>query len=184
MIQIGVAAYSGSPGPELVKRCEAFVDELVKRCGRGKLVLLLGGYWGLMRCVVDRALGHGVSVALFPPLDREDLGYPEGVIIVRTSSGPRLRSIYLVRSSDVLVALGGGAGTLQEIVTAYTEAKPVYVLAGTGLATDKARECIEPYIDERRTAPITFVEDPVELAHRVCIEAKMAAGRHLLPQRG
>ncbi len=184
MIQVGVAAYSGNPEPELVKRCEAFVDELVKRCGRGRLVLLLGGYWGLMRCVVDHALRHGVLVALFPPLDREDVGYPEGVIVIRTSSGPRLRSIYLVKSSDVLVALGGGAGTLQEIVTAYTEAKPVYVLAGTGLATDKAKECIEPYIDERRTVPITFVEDSVHLARLACVEAKMAASRRLPPQHG
>jgi len=172
MIQIGVAAYSGAPSPSLVKRCEAFVDALVGLCGAEQLAILLGGYWGLMRCVVDRALRHGVRVVVFPPVEREDMEYPEEVLVIRTSSGPRLRSIYLVRSSDVLVALGGGAGTLQEIVTAYTESRPVYVLGNTGLATDKARQILEPYIDERRVSRITYVEDPSELARAACESAK------------
>ena len=182
MLQIGVAAYSGHPSPRLLERCRVFVDALVEAC-KDDLVLILGGYWGLMRCVVDQALAKGVQVVLLPPMDREEIDYPRGAIVVRTGSGPRLRSVYLVRSSDVLVALGGGAGTLQEIITAYTEAKPVYVLGDTGLATDKFRESVSPYADERKTAPITYVDDEKELARRACVAARTRLGT-VMPQRG
>jgi uncharacterized protein (TIGR00725 family) len=167
VLQVGVAAYSGEPTSELEAACRRFIEGLARGCG-GRVVMVVGGYWGLMRCVVDEALSRGVRVVILPPLEREDYGYPEQAIVVRSGCSFRCRSIILVRSSDVLVALGGAVGTLIEVLAAYAEGKPVYVLAGTGLDTDRYRSTISPYVDSRRLARVEYMEDAGQLAERVC----------------
>ncbi|MEM2757611.1 MAG: LOG family protein, partial [Sulfolobales archaeon] len=85
----------------------------------------------------------------------------------------RLRSIILVRTCDVLVALGGAGGTFQEIVSAYDEGRPVFVLGGRGLPTDKVK-LLTPYIDDRRTSKIIYTEDINELVNEVCKELRIS----------
>ncbi|MCC6059105.1 MAG: hypothetical protein LM563_02545 [Thermofilum sp.] len=163
---LGVAALGTDPPPELAAKARAFVEELSSTCG-GSLCLALGGYWGLMRVVVDEALRQGMCVLLFPPVEREDFDYPEGALVVRTGASYRVRSIFLCRSSDVLVCLGGEAGTMQEVFTAYLEGVPVLMLAGTGQASD-ALERLAPCLDSRCTSEVTVVRDPRELARKAC----------------
>jgi uncharacterized protein (TIGR00725 family) len=170
VIQVGVAAFSGMPSTELLEKCKAFVATLADECPDA--VLVLGGYWGLMKCVVDEALRWDLRILLFPPLEKEDIEFPAEAIVARTGSSMRLRSIYLVRSSDVLIALGGASGTIQEVVTAYTEGIPVFILSGTGLPTDRLRDVLSPYLDDRRVAPITYISDPQVLAKKACETAK------------
>lgn len=162
---LGVAALGMEPPRSLVESALAFVRELSRVC-RG-LAIAVGGYWGLMRFVVDAALGEGLTVLVFPPVEMEDHRFPEQAIVVRTGLGYRLRSVALVRTSDVLVALGGEAGTIQEIVTAYTEGRPVLVLDETGASTDRLKS-LAPYIDVRKTARVEYIKDPRELARRAC----------------
>uniref|UniRef100_A0A7C4FBS0 LOG family protein n=1 Tax=Thermofilum pendens TaxID=2269 RepID=A0A7C4FBS0_THEPE len=172
---LGVAALGTEPPPELVAKAKVFVEELSSACGRG-LCLALGGYWGLMRVVVDEALRHGLCVLLFPPAEREDFDYPEGALVVRTGTSYRVRSIFLCRSSDVLVCLGGEAGTMQEVFTAYLEGTPVLVLGGTGLATD-VLEQLAPCLDTRCTSEVVVVRDPRELARKACELLSKSPGR-------
>jgi hypothetical protein len=163
---VGIAALGTEAPAGLADKARRLVGLLAERCGTG-LVVAVGGYWGLMRIVVDEALGRGLGVLIFPPLEREDESFPEGAIVVRTGMGFRGRSVVLVRTADVLVAVGGEAGTIMEIVTAYLEGKPVFVLGGTGLSSDKMR-VYEPYVDSRRLAELRFYESVEELADKVC----------------
>ncbi len=55
----------------------------------------------------------------------------------------------MVRSSDVLVALGGGAGTIIEVLLAYAMGKPAYVLVGTNLSSDALPKAFPEYVDDR-----------------------------------
>ncbi len=167
MLQVAVAAYSGEPSRELLGKCRRFIESLAGLCS-GRVVILLGGYWGLMRCVADEALARGIPVVVIVPVEREYEVYPSGAIIVRSGCGSRCRSMVLVRSADVLVALGGAVGTLIEVLAAYAEGKPVYVLGGTGLDTDRYRGVLEPYPDTRKLARVAYVDDPAELAGKVC----------------
>lgn len=130
-------------------------------------MLVVGGYWGLMKEVVDLALKLGFKVIIMPPLEREDVSFPEEAIVVRTGTSYRVRSVFLVRTSDVLVVLGGGAGCIQELVTAYTEGKPSYVLVDTGMPTDFI-DSMPEYLDHRKLAPIIKYRDEEALLRDLC----------------
>jgi uncharacterized protein (TIGR00725 family) len=163
---IGIAAL-GTEAPEgLAAKARRMVNALAEKCG-GDFVLALGGYWGLMRVIVDEAIRRGIKVMLFPPIERESDYFPEEALVVKTGMGYRGRSVALVKTADILIAVGGEAGTIMEIVAAYLEGKPVFVLGGTGLSTDKMR-VYEPHIDSRRFAELRFFESVEELASNVC----------------
>jgi uncharacterized protein (TIGR00725 family) len=167
-LYVGVAAHSEEPDPVLVSKAHRFLESLRLECG-GDVKIVVGGYWGLMKHVVDKALELGFTVVVLPPVELEGVEFPEKAIVVKTGVSFRNRSVFLARTSDVLVVLGGGAGCLQELVTAYTEGKPVYVLTRTGYPTDIV-ENLPRYLDHRMLAPIERSDDPVELARRVCSE--------------
>ena len=165
---IGVAAHSGEPGLELARATRTFITLLREKCGVNHKIVV-GGYWGLMRIVVDEALDKGFTVIVLPPVEREDAAFPEKAIVVKTGLSFRSRSVVLARSSDALVVLGGGSGCIQEAVTAYTEAKPVYALVGTGYPTDIIEKWPE-YLDERRLAPVRKYRDIDHLVEDLCKE--------------
>lgn len=179
MKTVSIACLGTEPPVELAEKARLFVRALREACG-GRVQLALGGYWGLMKVVVDEALRSGLRVVLFPPLEREDEPFPEEAIVVKTGVSFRLRSVVLVRSSDVVVALGGEAGTVQEVVTAYLEGKPVLVLGNTGLATDKL-SVYAPYADSRLLARIEVMDDPVKLAEETC---RLVATEHPRQRQG
>ena len=163
---VAVAAYSGDPPTELVAKATKFINTLASKCGEN-IVLAFGGYWGLMKVMVDEAIKLGMKVLIFPPIEREEWVFPGEAIVVKTGTGFRLRSVALVRTGDVLVAMGGGAGTIQEIVTAYAEGKDIFLLTPTGLASDRIAS-LAPYIDERRLARLKIFSDPVQMGEEVC----------------
>jgi uncharacterized protein (TIGR00725 family) len=171
-VQIGIAAHSGDFSDDLVKKARAFLGELARECGEVHLVL--GGYWGLMRIIVDEALRLSLSVVLVLPMEREDVELPRGVVRIRSGCDYRCRSIILVRSSDALVALGGGVGTMIEVFAAYAMGKPTYVLINTGMWSDLLPRAFPEYIDERRNVRIRYLEDPRELALLLCREGQGA----------
>jgi uncharacterized protein (TIGR00725 family) len=135
------------------------------------LVFVVGGYWGLMKEVVNSALELGFKVLIIPPIEQEDVQFPEGAIVVKTGTSYRVRSVFLARTSDVLVVLGGGAGCIQELVTAYTEGKPSYVLVGTGMPSDVVEKMPE-YLDHRELAPVMKYRDENTLIKDLCNHLK------------
>lgn len=165
-MQVVIAAHSSEPSRDVVEKAKAFVRDLAK-CGRG-ITLLLGGYWGLMRVVVDEALALGMRVVVVLPLEREDVELPEGVIRVKTGCEYRCRSVVLVRSGDVLVSLGGGSGTMAEMLMAYAMGIPVFALVDTGMYSDGLARAFPEYFDERRAVKLSYFSDPGELARAVC----------------
>ena len=166
---IAIAAYSGKPSREHIAKARELIEELSVRCDKKDIVLLLGGYWGLMKYIVDYALEKGFKVVLFPPIEKEDYDYPEEAIVVKSGSSYRMRSIILVRTADVLIAAGGGAGTMHEIFTAYLEGRNIYVLTGMKLASDNLKR-LGGYLDHRKLARLKYFNTPKELVEDVCRE--------------
>ncbi|MEM0296752.1 MAG: hypothetical protein QXS42_07450 [Zestosphaera sp.] len=152
-------------------------------CYPNDLVIVVGGYWGLMKEVVDSALNVGARVLIVPPLEQEHVNFPEKALVVRTGTSYRVRSVFLVRTSDALVILGGGAGCLQELVTAYTEGKPAYVLVGTGMPTDIA-ETLPEYLDQRKLASIRKYDSEDDLLKDLCEDLRASKFSYRLPQHG
>lgn len=161
-MQICVAAHSGEFNDDLVNKTREFLRAL--RDGHCDLTLMLGGYWGLMRVVVDEALKLNMKVVVVLPIERENEELPDAVIKVRSGCDYKCRSMMLVRSCDALVALGGGVGTIIEVLASYAMGKPTYVITNTGLATDALTKAFPEYVDERRTTRIRYLDDPRQVA--------------------
>ncbi len=161
MKYIGVAAYSGEPSQRLIRNAECFVKGLEEL--RDRIYLLLGGYWGLMKTIADLAVEAGIRVIFTLPLNPpEEPPNNEYTVIIRSDLGYVSRSTLMVKSSDILVALGGGIGSILEIAMAYDYGKPVIVLE-SGMDTDRIPRRLGEYLDSRRKSRIM-------LAH-TCSEA-------------
>ncbi|ABL88358.1 conserved hypothetical protein [Pyrobaculum islandicum DSM 4184] len=165
MRQIAVAVHSDYI-PGLRERARLFVHALADRCPDA--VLLVGGYWGHMRDVVDSALERGMKVVIFLPIEKEGVQLPERVVVIKTGCEFRCRSVIMVRSADVVAVLGGGVGTMIEAFMAYAMGKPLYVLIDTGASSDRLSQTYPEYFDDRRVLKVVYVSDPVALAEGVC----------------
>ena len=65
------------------------------------------------------------------------------------------RNVLTVLSSDAVIAIGGGAGTLSEICFAWIHARPLFILRGFGGWSDRLDDTP---LDMRRSAPIHFFD--------------------------
>jgi len=172
MLQIGVAAFSGTPLHQHVVCGYEFVNVIAERCGRD-CVLVLGGYSGLMRVIVDAAVEKGLQVMLILPREYEGERFPSNVLLVRTGMDSSARSMILVRSSDVLVALGGGIGTIVEVFSAYGMFVPVILVSKTGLPTDRVAETFrDGLIDSRFGRLLYIVESCREAGEKALMIAR------------
>ncbi len=93
----------------------------------GWIVLSGGRNAGVMAAVSEGAAGAGgLVVGILPDRDL-DRASPHLTIPIRTGLGDG-RNVLNVLSSDVVVALPGGAGTLSEIALALKNHKPLLLL--------------------------------------------------------
>ncbi|BBD72343.1 hypothetical protein HS1genome_0732 [Sulfodiicoccus acidiphilus] len=114
-----------------------------------------------MSNVAEAAVERGLEVVFILPYF-EDAPRRRGFIPVRTGMEPRARSVLICASADVLVSLGGEAGTITEVFMAYGMGKPVVVLKGTGMSTDRLAEAFGERLDSRRSAVVKYVDTPEE----------------------
>ena len=123
-------AYVGVVGPSVGEQAE--LDDAVA-LGRGLAqrghVVVCGGLGGVMEAVARGAAGAGgIVVGLLPGTERADAN-PHVTVAVPTGLG-ELRNALLVRSSDVLVSVGGSWGTLSEVALAVRTGVPVVAIRG------------------------------------------------------
>ncbi len=160
MKYIGIAAYSGEPSPRLRENVDQFIDSL--KGIRDRIYIVLGGYWGLMKYIADRAIEYGIRVVFTLPLNPpQEPPNNEYTVIIRSDLGFVSRSMTMIRSSDILVAMGGGIGSILEIAMAYDTGIPI-IIVESGMATDKVFKGFGEYLDERRKSRIIFVRNGVE----------------------
>ncbi len=164
LLRVAVAAYGSQPPPLLAREALEFVKWLPDN-----VTLLLGGCWGLMGVVARAAAERGLRLVLVLPYTAEEECRGIGGELVLTGASPNIRSCILVRSCDVLVALGGGAGTLMEALMAYREGKPVIALVGYGADTDEYFELAARRggFDSRKRVPIYIARSGREAAQLI-----------------
>ena len=119
-----------------------------------------GGLGGVMDAVsrgARRAASYreGDIVGILPTYDRESASAAVDIVIP-TGLGIA-RNIVLVSTADVIIAVGGGSGTLSEIAVAWQLGKPIVALTSiAGWSHDLADRAI----DDRRTDRIAKAETP------------------------
>ena len=139
--------------------------------------LATGGLGGVMAAASrgGRESGRwtdGSVVGVLPGLDARaanpfvDLVIPSGLNFARNS--------LLVAMADVVIAVGGGAGTLSEIALAWQHQKPVIALdTGSGWSTRLAGSSL----DHRRQDVVHRATD-VEMAVALALELHGTRGDH------
>ena len=118
-MQIGIIG-SG----ECVMEVEKAAEEVGRLIARSGAVLICGGLGGVMKAACRGAVGAGgITVGILPG-DRADQANEYVQIRIVTDLG-HARNVLVVHSSDVLIARGGGFGTLSELAIALKLGKPV-----------------------------------------------------------
>lgn len=115
----------------------------------------------------------GVSPAFSEKAHREMYRspYENYDIILYTGMGFMERDIINIRSSDAVILLGGGIGTLNEFTVAFDEGKIIGVLVGSGGVSDHIEEVLK-ICDRGMEEYIVFDEDPKKLVDKVINKLK------------
>ena len=87
-------------------------------------------------------------------------------MLIYTGSGLMGREVTNIRSSDMVVVLGGRSGTLGEFAIAYDEGKLIGVMQGTGGIADDIRQIVNSF-DKETGAVLLYDSDPVDLVARL-----------------
>ncbi|MDB5085813.1 MAG: hypothetical protein JWN30_2699 [Bacilli bacterium] len=156
MIRIGVIGQSGEIPTEVSKLAEEVGKEIAQRGA----ILLTGGTTGVMEAVSRGAKQAGGLVVGILPGDTVEVANEYIDIPITTGFGFDYRSVILVHSSDVLIMISGGNGTLSELSTAYLNRKPVVVIETSGGWAARVKEFAYEgtYLDERRTIPLNYAD--------------------------
>jgi hypothetical protein len=92
-------------------------------------------------------------------------------IILYTGMGLMERDIINIRSSDAIILLGGGIGTLNEFTVAFDEGKVIGVLTGSGGVANHIPEVVE-ICKRSLTDAVVFDSDPEWLIKKVIEKIK------------
>ena len=92
-------------------------------------------------------------------------------IIQYSGLGLMERDILNIRSSDAIILIGGGIGTLNEFTVAYDEGKIVGVLKGSGGISEHIPEVLK-MCNRKLTERIIFETDPRVLVEKVFLAIK------------
>jgi hypothetical protein len=154
MLHVTVIGYSGSISASPVKELHGICEEVGRTLARHGHVVMTGGRDGVME-LVSRAVSKegGRVIGVLPAGDE---GNTHNEIRIRTGMDFALRSLILTKSADVVISIGGQAGTLLEIISSYSYGHPVILMGGTGGWTDRIGSVLidGKYLDERRTAEV------------------------------
>lgn len=87
-------------------------------------------------------------------------------IILYTGMGLMERDLINIRSSDAIIILGGGIGTLNEFTVAFDEGKVIGVLTGSGGVSNHVEKILE-ICDRQMEEFVVFDDDPKILVQKV-----------------
>ncbi len=169
-VRFGVmGSASGDHDREVVQRCRV----LGKSVARRGCCLLTGACPGLPQAAAFGAkdeAGHtiGISPAISFKEHVETFNSPwqEYDVLIYTGLGFMGRELINIRSSDIVVLVGGSSGTLGEFAIAYDEGKLIGVLTGTGGISD-VMKTIESQIHKSTGAEVIYDSDPSRLVQRL-----------------
>ena len=181
-IRIGVMGSANeADSPAIAGLCRAVGRAIAENGG----CLLTGACPGLPHEAVlgaKEAGGHVVGISpaasLREHVETYHSPFHEYDVLIFTGLGPMGRELVNIRSSDIVVVIGGRSGTLGEFAIAYEEGKLVGVLTGTGGITE-ALAAVTAASREDTGAQVIYDSEPTRLIDQVL--ARYSSGDYRCP---
>ena len=181
---IGVMGASSNDGltTDEASRMRTLAQNLGSAIAKAGCILITGATTGLPDLVAKafRQQG-GFALGISPAENRHEhvtrYALPEdgADVIVYTGFGYKGRNVINIRSSDIVVIIGGATGTLNEFTIAYDEGKIIGVLESSGGIAAHLREVID-YCQKPTAGAVYFDNDPQALVTR-CVSSLAGASR-------
>ena len=170
-LAVGVMGSASGAMPASAREAARRLGAAVARNG---CTLVTGACPGLPYAAVEGAKeAGGLVVGISPALGESDhvrrfhspvRGFD---MIVYTGSGLMGREVVNIRSSDMVVIVGGHSGTLGEFAIAYDEGRLIGVLTGTGGIADLTEELQRHLVAKNTGAHVIYDADPDLLVSRL-----------------
>lgn len=160
MIRIGVIGQSG----EIPEETCILAEEIGKEIALRGAILLTGGTSGVMGAVSRGAKqANGLVVGILPG-DSAEVANEYIDVPISTGLSFDYRSLILVHSSDVIIMIAGGNGTLGELSAAYLNRKPIVIVEASGGWAAKVRGMAYDgsYLDERKWVKLDYANTAKE----------------------
>jgi uncharacterized protein (TIGR00725 family) len=171
-IKIGVMGSASGPqvsDPVARKKAAQLGAEIAKR---GQ-ILINGACPGLPHDAMEAAKKEGgFTIGVSPAFSEyehiNEYMSPAGHdIIIFTGLGFMERDIINIRSSDAIVIVGGGIGTLNELTIAYDEGRPIGILTNSGGISNAVPHVIEELCKRKIPPNMVFDDDPAKLLDKL-----------------
>ena len=175
---IGVMGASSNDGLMVgeASRLQTLAEDLGVAIAAAGAILITGATTGLPALVAQAFRKHGgFALGISPAENRHEhvtrYGLPaDGAdVIVYTGFGYKGRNVVNIRSSDIVLIIGGATGTLNEFTIAYDEGKIIGVLESSGGIAAHLREVID-HCQKPTAGAVYFDNAPQALVTR-CVSA-------------
>jgi uncharacterized protein (TIGR00725 family) len=168
-IRIGVMGSAGEADPTVIELCRQLGRAIAER----GCCLLTGACPGLPQEAVLGAKesgGHVVGISPATSLKEHVVTfgspYKEYDVLIFTGLGLMGRELVNIRSSDIVVVVGGRSGTLGEFAIAFEDGKLIGVLTGSGGITTTL-PALETSIGKKTGAEVIYEAEPKRLIERL-----------------
>jgi uncharacterized protein (TIGR00725 family) len=168
-----VIGVMGSASGPLAPGHRALARDLGRAIAATGCTLITGACPGLPQDAVEGAhAAGGLVIGISPALSESEhvqrYASPiEGFdAIVYTGSGLMGREVVNIRSSDIVVIIGGQSGTLGEFAIAYDEGRLIGVVSGSGGVADVVDDLMR-HLTKQTGARVMHDPDPARLVTRL-----------------
>lgn len=169
-LKVGVMGGAGIGIPLAYLEKASLLGEAIADAG---CVVITGACPGLPLAAATGAKKHGGTVIGISPalsLDEHAFKYESPTlahdVLIFTGSGLMGREVVNIRSSDIVVIVGGSSGTLGELAIAYDEGKLIGVLTATGGISNMVADILAT-CNKDTGARVIYNDDPQQLVEQV-----------------
>ncbi|OGZ67912.1 MAG: hypothetical protein A3D35_03105 [Candidatus Staskawiczbacteria bacterium RIFCSPHIGHO2_02_FULL_34_9] len=169
--KIKVAVIGSSRYDEIDDVHRKIAYDIGRAIADSECILLTGGGKGVSEFVANGAIENGGLCIGISPADSyknhvDVFKNPAHVFdaLIFTGFGHKGRNVVLIRSCDIVIALDGGVGTLNELTIALDEGKDIGILSGSGLILNYFLDFYNKISNQRKFNGSVIVKDkPKEL---------------------